>query len=897
VRSFIRLLVRVAALAVLVILLAGVPVAVLLTVGAPWPSAAQWRDAWQSRTVDTGFVVHLGSAMFLLLWSWFAVTALAEMVRVTAARRDPERLAAMPRGEGPVRWVRGLVRVAAIGSVSASALMTGLAGHGLAAPGAAPVVLPSGVATHVVEPGDSYWAIADAHLTTVFGRDPTPTEVHMATEALMDWNVERLGHRDPSLILPGETVLLEPADAPASPAPVIAEQVPMVGVPVVELPTVDAPVVDAPAVVVPASVVTTVPAPTPTTVAPSVASVPGPTVVVDDAPSHDDGIGVTELGAAVLLSAGALAAVRGARRRGLRASLPGDAVVTPTFEQARTELQLRALHADERVARVDIALRAAARDLAAQHAAVLAVWAGERGDIRLHLRGAAVPSDPRWHLDVVECTWTLGAQVSLGDLGVAAGDALQPCPALWHVGTTPDGGDLYVDAEAWGTVAVDTPNAAGVLRAAVASFAYSPFRDHAKLLVAGVATDPRLPDVERLGDMADALPVAVGAAAGVALAARRSSTLELRASATGELYEPTLLVIDAPIDVDQLVEIGGGRGLAVLLCGDVDAACVLKFDGARHVVHPLGLEVRPVGLDDTQVSAVVDLVDSAAAPITSMPIAREVCSADDTFIDPTRLTYDDPPWALMVKVLGPVDVVAASRTRVEFDRSKALELVVWLSQHRKRPTRSSARADLWDVGVRDASFANVVSEARRSMARVVAPPDGDEWIGRTLTDDLPLHPLVVTDAELLALRTTAARSMPRPAAMEVLRDGLALVTDLPFAGTSYLWPDAGGHTSSLVLLATGAAAQLAEWYLEADDIDGVFWATGQGLRVLPGHEELVALRMRAHAARGDLAGVRQEWEAYERSLLADSWSLAAPSPKLTTLRRDLLATPAASGRR
>ena len=55
--------------------------------------------------------------------------------------------------------------------------------------------------------------------------------------------------------------------------------------------------------------------------------------------------------------------------------------------------------------------------------------------------------------------------------------------------------------------------------------------------------------------------------------------------------------------------------------------------------------------------------------------------------------------------------------------------------------------------------------------------------------------------------------------------------------------------------------------------------------------------MRAHAARGDLAGVRQEWETYERSLMADSWSLAAPSPKLTTLRRDLLATPATSARR
>jgi hypothetical protein len=60
------------------------------------------------------------------------------------------------------------------------------------------------------------------------------------------------------------------------------------------------------------------------------------------------------------------------------------------------------------------------------------------------------------------------------------------------------------------------------------------------------------------------------------------------------------------------------------------------------------------------------------------------------------------------------------------------------------------------------------------------------------------------------------------------------------------------------------------------------------LKVLAGHEELIALRMRAHAAHGDLAGVRQEWESYERALIADPWSAAEPAPKLVALRRELL---------
>jgi hypothetical protein len=59
--------------------------------------------------------------------------------------------------------------------------------------------------------------------------------------------------------------------------------------------------------------------------------------------------------------------------------------------------------------------------------------------------------------------------------------------------------------------------------------------------------------------------------------------------------------------------------------------------------------------------------------------------------------------------------------------------------------------------------------------------------------------------------------------------------------------------------------------------------------VLGGHEELIALRMRAHATRGNLAGVRHEWEFYERALDADPWSSGDPSPTLLSLRRELLA--------
>jgi len=194
----------------------------------------------------------------------------------------------------------------------------------------------------------------------------------------------------------------------------------------------------------------------------------------------------------------------------------------------------------------------------------------------------------------------------------------------------------------------------------------------------------------------------------------------------------------------------------------------------------------------------------------------------------------------------------------------------------------------------DATSSNVVSDARRAMAKVVAPPAAHEWIGRTMNEELPLHELVVSDAELLADRMSAARGLRTIDAIGVLRPGVALIEGLPFSGTAYLWPDAEGITSSLVLLATSAAAELAGHYLAVGDIDGVFWSTGQGLKVLAGHEELIALRMRAHATRGDLAGVRGEWDSYERAVQADTWAALEPSPKLIQLRRELLTPSLAS---
>ncbi len=436
---------------------------------------------------------------------------------------------------------------------------------------------------------------------------------------------------------------------------------------------------------------------------------------------------------------------------------------------------------------------------------------------------------------------------------------------------------------------------------AAASLAVSPFAESSRIFTVGLEVDSHLgnPAVEShrsLGGAVEAVRATVGSIA--TATSGSSSTFALRSTEHGgEAWEPSLLLsvgADDPADLASLNALarGGGCGIGVMLdrpLAGAGSGAVLRAADGDFVLEPLGRHLTPVGLSLAEVSAVDNLLDAAERPLPTDPI--------DTTSHPRLLLgaeFTARPQALVVQVLGHVAVHAADGQPVGFDRSKSQELVVWLSQHRHHPTRSSARTALWDVAVRDATFSNVVSDARRAMAKVVLPPAGQEWLGRTMNDDLPLHDLVVSDVELLAERVAGSRGLDAASAIAVLRPGVALIEGMPFAGTSYLWPDAEGITSALVLMSTSASAELAEHYLSVGDIDGVFWATGQGLKVLAGHEELIALRMRAHALRGDLAGVRGEWDSYERAVHADSWSAAEPSPKLVQLRRELLSPSLAS---
>ena len=264
-------------------------------------------------------------------------------------------------------------------------------------------------------------------------------------------------------------------------------------------------------------------------------------------------------------------------------------------------------------------------------------------------------------------------------------------------------------------------------------------------------------------------------------------------------------------------------------------------------------------------------------------------TSDETQLARVRRDSADfvPAYTYMVRVLGEVAVENADGDTVTFERGRSQELLAWMMTHDERPTRSRAKSAMWEMTVRATTFANVISDIRRTLNQFDNDDSVNDWIQRDVGDDLIVDERVVSDASLLRNAVECADGQAPADIISCLRWPVSLLRGLPFQGSVYRWPDPEGLTSELVILATTAAAELSRAYLEIADLSGVMWATGQGLRVLPGDEELIALRMKARAAQGDVAALRQEWDSYER-VLADDWSSGTPSPMLRNLRRELL---------
>ena len=359
-----------------------------------------------------------------------------------------------------------------------------------------------------------------------------------------------------------------------------------------------------------------------------------------------------------------------------------------------------------------------------------------------------------------------------------------------------------------------------------------------------------------------------------------SSIAELIQSAKTANFQSVVFCREEVSD-DEVMQLCDSGLSVVCLNPTTKSTTELYFDDSSWHLSSCADSIAPFSLPPSQVALLGELL-SDVVRCGNEPIARQ---ADRT--NSIVATENIEDYKVLVRTLGPVEIQLVDGTAVEFEKSKTKELLAWLTNHRSRPTRSAARTALWEFTVADATFTNVVSDIRRTLKQTELLSPLEEWIPRTFSDHLPFHQSIVSDGEVLSKCIDNAQNLPLEAAVAELHRGLELVRDLPFAGTDYLWPDAEGITSQLVMTVITAATMSAELDLNRGKVEGVFWATAQGLKVLGAHEELFALRMKAHALQGDLAGVQFEFDSYTRAINSDSYSFSEPSPKLVSLLNQL----------
>jgi hypothetical protein len=73
-----------------------------------------------------------------------------------------------------------------------------------------PAPAPAAPTTWTVEPGDSFWSIAEGVLADAWGRPPTDAEIDPYWRALIAANRDRITSGNPDLIFPGQEFVLPP---------------------------------------------------------------------------------------------------------------------------------------------------------------------------------------------------------------------------------------------------------------------------------------------------------------------------------------------------------------------------------------------------------------------------------------------------------------------------------------------------------------------------------------------------------------------------------------------------------------------------------------------------------------------------------------------------------------
>jgi DNA-binding SARP family transcriptional activator len=839
----------------LLLVVVGIPVALILAVGWPLHGVEEVRDAVSGGYVPDELVIAVLTAALWLLWAEFTAVTVLEVVAVCRGRAAP-RLP-LARGLQPLvgKLVATIVLVGVVAGPRTAAaearplpvpvVTDVVAARDRAAP-VAPTIADAPVArlhpTYVVQPQDDLWSIAERHLGDPFRwREIWDLNGHRAVPPNGDV------FDDEDLIRPG-WVLDLPHDAIGVAAPKPAPS---------------------PSIAVPPPPPERADAPDPVTATTSAATVeesadggPARPEVADelgeDEDNHPAALPFVLLLPAMLLAGYVVRRLDLLRRVQLRRRVPGRRLPTPTPAAAAVEQRLRSIAAEEAVEWIDVTTRLLTPALRSvdvdERPGVVALRAGYFGIEVLLDRRCAAPAGFVTADD--GHTWRLDLGATLDDLREQAAAHPPALPALATAGTSPEG-PVLVNLEHLRALRVT-----GHERRVAQFFAG---------LRVELAAAPWTRDVVAMDLEHEGLGV-VARRTAEELAGRTPVDARVEDGADG--WEPTVgLGVAATADLIDAVT--GGGCVVVVHAGDAPTPhqFVIAADGGARL-EPLGLCVNAAGLDEEVVEAATELL--AVAESDDEPVIDEVTGADAGDEVVTDLT-DAPAPTVRVRVLGPVEVTGWETPP---QRPKAAELVAYVACHDRPVPAERLRTALWADEVSDATFRSAVSRSRRWLG---ADASGEDHLRIAHDGMYRLGPEVACDWTDFRRLTTTARSAARTEAIALYRDALAMVVDEPFTDVqpnTYTWAWSEQLVSAIEVAVTDAAATLGRLALEHGDPTTATWAANQGLRACPGNEALYQLRMAASAQAGDFDGVDQAYrEAVRAARALDPLDDVAPATR------------------
>ncbi|MGE3689434.1 MAG: BTAD domain-containing putative transcriptional regulator [Acidimicrobiia bacterium] len=914
----------------------------------PWSGfrPAGWHPdrlfARSDQPLSTEAVVEFLSR-FWLSCAWLTVVIVA--VNVIAEVAVQTRRGVTMRPVRGFTWSQRIARriVALVLSLSSGVPLSAGAAHppasvSPAAPGRATVTAVAAIgspSTYEVRRGDSYWAIADHHLEIVLGVEPSESQVLDHTRQVMDANVARLGNRSPaSMLYPGDELILpDPADPPVvaatpEPPPTFEPSAPVTDVSITLPPITPTPPTPTP----PASTAdgSNGPIPEPTlnpepTLMPEVTSPPVGSPV--SPLTSDVAADVDQRAAGGSVPVGPVIAVAGLLA--LATGLGARVRLLHRRRHVRTIGGTRSLSARSRMA--EQALLAAA-DLplvrwAGQHLAVLTAgldrrtidgWpvAVELSDVQgiELLWSSPQPRSPLpWRVADGGWSWRLAFDP---DQPTPAGEFPAPFPTLVTVGHRDDR-QLLLDLEAVGSLQVtgDRRRVADFLRSIATELAANDELCNAYVHTIGL--DPTITGLARLtecGTVDDAVRRLDSARTTVTAAldeAGVASTFEARLGAVPPI-EATVVVGHADDnDVDRLLTAAPRHtGVAAVIAGNGNIAAgariILHADGSARLLD-LGVDFHAVALTAdtaTTIDALLDELHHPARPDSLVDaggnddLAGNLNAApdpksDDATCPPssstnvtddgsTRTAADDEPVtpAMVVRVLGTPFVP----DRPHLGR-RELALTVLLACRAQPIAASAAQDALWGGKPVEAKTVwNLIGATRKALGDL---PDGTPVMPQAdrTRSTLRLAPAVTTDLAILRRLYDTARQQPSSTATTSLRDALALVNGPPFDAPGYDWAHRDQHVTEASDLIEAVTRTLVAHALDAADLDQARDAIRQGLRGLPGNEELYRCRMRAEHQAGNLPAIKSAYEELN-TYLTDLDT--EPSPTTTTLYHELI---------